>query len=170
MLFLPVQLRHLVLELDNSIELGYLARLTHLESLRVNCHVEIRDRGEGSGLGSRDYLFLSSLTILERLELDNEPFDDLEVLLPLQKLRYLSVLGTLLDDVVPLLNLPSLEYVDLKDTPGMADVCSILRQHPRLRRLRHPNGYDMIAPFTSDDLAPPPPFPRMLSTSFDSLE
>jgi hypothetical protein len=172
----PVQLRRLVLELDYCIELSYLERLTQLESLRVRCH----DAGyqlEGEiTTESSDYSFLHSLTSLERLELENEPFNDLEALRPLQKLRHLSVMGTMVVDVIPLLSLATLEYVDLKDTPVLlhapvlTDLSSVLRQHPRLRRFRHPRGHDLIAPFTPDNVAPPPIVPDILSNSFDFIE
>lgn len=170
-----VQLRYLVLELDYSIDLSYLERLTQLASLRVRCH-DVGYELEGEITEPGDYSFLRSLTLLERLELENEPFDDLGMLHPLQNLRHLSVMGTLVDDVVPLLSLASLEYVDLKDTPVvldtplLVDLSSILRQHPRLRRLRHPRGHDLIAPFTPDDVAPPPIVPDILSNAFDFIE
>jgi len=162
----PNKLRHLVFEVEDKVELSRLTRLKRLQALRVSRRVV---KCSSTYDEPEDYSFLSSLTSLERLELVNEPIEDLGVLLPLQKLRFLSVEGTLVKDVDLLLDLPLLEYVDLKSTSKMSDVCSVLRQHTHLRRLRRLFGYHMIAPFTREDLSSPPSLLHMLSTLFDGL-
>lgn len=160
---LPVNLRHLQLDLEHDIEFKRLERLTCLESLRLNC-TRLRflyRRGQSEPVQEEDYSFLSALHDLKKLELDGEPFRDLVLLRALQKLTYLDVSGTLVEDVAPLHDLRALEFVDLMDTRVPDEAVRGLGGHRSLLRVRHPGGSERLSPFTEDDIAPPQMLPPL---------
>jgi hypothetical protein len=160
---LPVNLRHLQLDLEHDIDFKRLKRLTCLESLRLNC-TRLRflyRRGESESVQEEDYSFLSALHDLKKLELDGEPFRDLGLLWSLQKLTYLDVSRTLVDDVTPLHDLRALEFVDLMDTRVPDEAVRRLGYHRSLLRVRHPDGSERLSPFAEDDIAPPQVLPPL---------